>query len=455
MKIIVVGLGRTGHLLIQSLASEDYDIVVIDKDKKLIDEVTDKFSVNGIAGSGASRETLIAAGAATADAIVSLTPVDEINLLSCMQAKNLGTRYAAARITMPDFVKEREALKSEYRIDMIFTPREDVAEEIYQNIGMPGNTKLVGSWRNGIHLMDLNLLEDSPLCGRSLNDIKKTSNLNMLVVAVLRGGKLTIPDGNFVVEANDNLTLIISENELSHTLESLGIHRKKVRKVMIIGGNTISEYLLGLMEKDSYQVTVLEEDADRCRELMDRFPKCKVLCTGEGELLEILKEERITDMDMVVSLTDSDETNLVISMYSWSCRIPSVLTYVEVTEHLRLLHKVNIDITVSPVESTSLRAMRFIRYHDGDAAEQAIGKFYMVAEGHAEIKELKAGSDFKLLDIAFKEPSFKLKKNVLIAAIFREGELIVPSGNTTIRQGDQVIIATPRKQKIRHLNDIV
>lgn len=455
MKIIVVGLGRTGHLLIQSLASEDYDIVVIDKDKKLVDEVTDRFSVNGIAGSGASRETLLAAGAATADAIVALTPVDEINLLSCMQAKNLGTRYASARITMPDFVKEREALKREYRIDMIFTPREDVAEEIYQNIGMPGNTKLVGSWRNGIHLMDLNLLEDSPLCGRSLNDIKKTNHLNMLVVAVLRGGRLTIPDGNFVVEANDNLTLIISEKELSHTLESLGIHRKKVKKVMIIGGNTISEYLLGLMEKDSYQVTVLEEGADRCRELMDRFPKCKVLCTGEGELLEILKEERITDMDMVVSLTNSDETNLVISMYSWSCRIPSVLTYVEVTEHLRLLHKVNIDITVSPVESTALRAMRFIRYHDGDAAEQAIGKFYMVAEGHAEIKELKAGSDFKLLDIAFKEPSFKLKKNVLIAAIFRDGELIVPSGNTTIRQGDQVIIATPRKQKIRHLNDIV
>ncbi len=455
MKIIVVGLGRTGHLLIQSLASEDYDIVVIDKDKKLVDEVTDRFSVNGIAGSGASRETLLAAGAATADAIVALTPVDEINLLSCMQAKNLGTRYASARITMPDFVKEREALKREYRIDMIFTPREDVAEEIYQNIGMPGNTKLVGSWRNGIHLMDLNLLEDSPLCGRSLNDIKKTNHLNMLVVAVLRGGRLTIPDGNFVVEANDNLTLIISEKELSHTLESLGIHRKKVKKVMIIGGNTISEYLLGLMEKDSYQVTVLEEGADRCRELMDRFPKCKVLCTGEGELLEILKEERITDMDMVVSLTNSDETNLVISMYSWSCRIPSVLTYVEVTEHLRLLHKVNIDITVSPVESTALRAMRFIRYHDGDEAEQAIGKFYMVAEGHAEIKELKAGSDFKLLDIAFKEPSFKLKKNVLIAAIFRDGELIVPSGNTTIRQGDQVIIATPRKQKIRHLNDIV
>ena len=132
---------------------------------------------------------------------------------------------------MPDFVKEREALKREYRIDMIFTPREDVAEEIYQNIGMPGNTKLVGSWRNGIHLMDLNLLEDSPLCGRSLNDIKKTNHLNMLVVAVLRGGRLTIPDGNFVVEANDNLTLIISEKETCRIRwRSLGIHRKRSKR---------------------------------------------------------------------------------------------------------------------------------------------------------------------------------------------------------------------------------
>ena len=252
MKIIVVGLGRTGHLLIQSMASENYDVVVIDKDRKLVDEVTDKYSVNGIAGSGASRETLMAAGAATADAIVALTPVDEINLLSCMQAKNLGTRYAAARITMPDFAKESEALKKEYRIDMIFKPREDVAEEIYRNIGMPGYTKLVGSWRNGIHLMDMNLLEDSPLCGRSLNDIKKTGNVNMLVVAVLRGGKLTIPDGNFVLEANDNLTLVISDRELSGTLEALGIQRKRVKKAMIVGGNTISEYLLAMMEKDNH-----------------------------------------------------------------------------------------------------------------------------------------------------------------------------------------------------------
>ncbi len=455
MKVIVVGLGRTGLMLIASMASENYDIVVIDKDRKLINEVTDRYSVNGIVGSGASRETLIAAGATTADAIVCLTPIDEINLLSCMQAKNLGTRFAAARITMPDFVKEREELKKEYRIDMIITPREDVADEIYDNIGMPGYTKLVGSWRNGIHIMDLNVLPDSVLCGRSLLDIKKSSKADMLVVAVMRNDKLTIPDGNFVVEAGDNLSVVISKNEFAETLESLGIRRQKVKKVMIVGGNSIAESLMERMINDGYAVTVLEDRPAKCRALMERFPNSRILCTGEGELLEILKEEHLTDMDMVVSLNGSDEKNLVISMFSWSCHIPCVITYVEVPEHLQLLHKVNIDITVSSVETAALRALRFIRRHDSDQTMNEVGKFYIVAEGQAEIRELVAGADFKLLDIAFKEKAFKIKKNVLIAAIFRNGELIVPSGNTTIQKGDQVIIATPRKQKIRILNDIV
>ena len=141
MKIIIVGLGQTGNLLISSLASENYDVVVIDKERKLVDAVTDKYNVNGIVGSAASRETLLAAGADTADAIVALTHIDEINLLSCMQAKALGTRYAAARILMPDFVHEEAQIKKQYNIDFFMKPRPDVAEEIYRNIGLPGFVK--------------------------------------------------------------------------------------------------------------------------------------------------------------------------------------------------------------------------------------------------------------------------------------------------------------------------
>ena len=166
MKVIIVGLGQTGNLLIASLANENYDIVVIDKERALVDAVTDKYNVNGVVGSGASRETLLKAGADTADAIVALTHVDEINLLSCMQAKSLGTSYAAARLLMPDFVHEQEELKKQYNIDFFVKPRPDVAEEIYRNIGMPGFTKLEGFWGNKVQLLNMNVLDNSVLKDR-------------------------------------------------------------------------------------------------------------------------------------------------------------------------------------------------------------------------------------------------------------------------------------------------
>ena len=193
MKIIVVGLGRAGNLLISSLANENYDVVVIDKDRDKVDAITDKYNVNGVVGSGASQETLRKAGADTADAIVALTHVDEINLLSCMQAKSIGTRIAAARILEPDLVSEMDKLKKQYNIDFFMKPRLDIAEEIYRNMGMPGFAKLEGFWENEIQFLNLNILENNPLIGRTLTDIKQTGNLNILVVSVIRKGKLFIP----------------------------------------------------------------------------------------------------------------------------------------------------------------------------------------------------------------------------------------------------------------------
>ena len=128
MKIIIVGLGQAGTTLVKTLAGEQYDITVIDKERRLVDRMTDKYSVNGVTGSGASKETLLAAGADSADAIIALTHTDEINLLSCMQAKALGTVRSAARLFSPDLVRESEALKQQYSIDYIVLPKYDIAE---------------------------------------------------------------------------------------------------------------------------------------------------------------------------------------------------------------------------------------------------------------------------------------------------------------------------------------
>ncbi|MBR5419675.1 MAG: Trk system potassium transporter TrkA [Lachnospiraceae bacterium] len=454
MKIIIVGFGQTGNLLISSLASENFDVVVIDKDRAAIETVTDKYNVNGVVGSGASRETLLKAGADTADAIVALTHIDEINLLSCMQAKALGTRFAAARILQPDFLSEAEELKKQYSIDFFMKPRRDIAEEICRNMGMPGFTKLEGFWGNKVQLLSMNVLDDSVLNGRTLIDIKKSLKLDILIISVIRGGKLYIPRGDFVIRSGDGINVAVAKKDLEESLLKLGIKRSKAKKIVIVGGSNTCIYLLDLLKKDRGGITILEQDSTRCRQLMEKYPDINVAYAGGGTL-EVLEEERVSEADVMISLTDNDETNLVVSMYAWSCNIPSIITRVDRPEHLKLLHKVNIDITVSPAESSALRALRFLLSHEAEDAGKDMGKFYLLADGMAEIIEFTAGDDFKSLDKAFSDKAFRLKKDVLVTAILRDDELIIPSGSTSVKKGDHVIITSSRKNHIRSLNEIL
>ena len=452
MKIIIVGLGRTGTSLVKTLSGENYDITVIDSEKELVDAITDKYNVNGITGSGASTETLMAAGADSADAIIALTHTDEVNLLSCMQARSLGTRRSAARLLLPDFVHEAESLKKEYSIDYFVKPKSDVAEEICRNIGMPGFMKLEGYWEDNVQIIDMNLLDSSPLIGRTLSDIKHSTGLNILVIAVIRDDKLYIPDGNFVLKEGDNISIAAAKGNIADTLKTLGITRCDTKKIVIVGGGITGMYLIDMLKDAHKDITVLENDVKRCRELMQKYPDINVAYSG-GEILDVLEEEQVSGSDCVISMTDNDETNLVISMYAWSCRIPSIITRVDKPEHVKLLHKVNIDITVSPTELSTLKMVRFIRDHEMGDQENGIGKFYNIADNKAEVMEFTASAEFKGIDTPLSD--LGLKKDILITSIIRNGKLIIPSGQECIKNGDKVIVTSAKSNKIRNLREIL
>ncbi len=359
MKILVVGLGETGRALVKLLNNTEHEVIVIDKNRECVDTVTDRYKVNGIVGSGASCETLLKAGADTADMLIALTPVDEINLLSCMQAKKIGTGSCVARVLMPDLVKEEDQLIKDYKIDYLIKPRMDLADEIFRNIGLPGHVKLENSMDDEISVIDINVLETSPLAGLSIADIRNAVDDNMMIGVIIRNDRAIKPKETTIVKENDGLYVITRRENLESVLDSLDVKKKRINEAVIVGGGIAASYLAEKMTEARIKLTIIDDDLDRCRMLMDKFPNARI-AYAEGDITEVLEEEHVDKADTVISLTDNDETNLVISMFSWAKGIKSIITRVDKQVHVKLLHKVNIDITVSPTELSVYKIMRYI-----------------------------------------------------------------------------------------------
>lgn len=453
MKIIVVGIGKAGLSLIESLMDEGADVTVIEKSAEIVKKVTDKFNVNGVVGSGASRETLLKAGANTADMLIALTAVDEVNLLSCMQAKNLGTRRTAARLLLTDLTQEREALKQEYSIDYIISPKVDIAHMIYQNVGLPGNVKLEGFFDEKIQMLELNVLKDSVFAGNRLCDVKRKLNAEILIVAVKRKGKLVVPTGDFVCEPSDDIYMVADTEGMKNAFSTMEIVKKPAKHVLIVGGGATTEYVAGMLLKDRREVTILDDDIDRCQHLMATFPKASV-AFGNMESVETLEEVDLSKKDVVISVTERDETNLVVSLFSWAKGVHSIITRVDSPEHVKLLHNVNMDITVSPSELATNKLLRFVKNYEVGDGENEILRFYSICDGAAEIMEFKVRGDFKYKNVTLKDPGFCIKKDSLIAAVIRDDEVVIPNGETCLKENDRVVIVSSKKNHIVKLEDL-
>ncbi len=452
MKIIIVGAGRTGCALIEALAGKNHDITVIEKQQATVDAITDKYNVNGVAGSGASQETLRAAGAAFADYLFALTPVDEINLLSCMQAEAVGTRHSVARVFQPDFEADSNDFARKQGIDFVFNPKYDMAVEAALCIGLPGIVKPEGVFGDLMQMITVRLIESSPLAGKTLAEIGQTLDVRLLITTVLRDGRLFVPDGSFRLEAGDRIGVASGIEDLMKNMKALGIVRRSAKKIMIMGGGVTAQYMIDLLVGKK-SLTVVDSDIERCKKLMRTYPSVHVVY-GEGATSDVLEEEGIADADAVVSLTNSDETNLVTSLYAWSQNVPSILTRVDYPGHQKLLHRVNLDITLSSSEISVNKLIQFIRNCEAGDAPNEIEQYSTVAENKAEVLQFTAGDGFKKPDIPFRDRSFLLKKNVVIASVIHDGKLIIPGGNDCIRSGDKVIVVTDKKNHIENLNEI-
>lgn len=449
MNIVIVGDGKVGATLVEHLSQEGHNIVVIDRDSKIVEQMVNSYDVMGICGNGASYDVQMEAGVSSARLFIAATSSDELNILCCLIAKKVGAHHTIARVRNPDYLKQLPFIKEELGLSMIVNPEYDAANEIAKVLRFPNAINIETFSRGNVDLAELKINDGNPLCDMALTDIFGAFKTKILVCAVQRKADVFIPRGDFVLKSGDKIHITAPRGELVRFMKKLGIYKHRTKDIMIIGGGKMGYYLARqLSESGGYNVKIIEIDRDRCDKLCTLLPDVNII-NGDGTDRGILYEQGIESQDAFVALTTIDEENIISSMYASSLGISKTVAKVNRVSY-QVLESIGMDSAFSSKAIAANRIIGYVRALE-NSGESSVQTLYKLVGGQVEALEFKITADFKNIGIPLKE--LDINNDTLIASIIRDNHVIFPDGNDSIEIGDSVIIVSKSKQ-FRSINQI-
>ncbi len=449
MKIVIVGCGKVGYALAKQLSLENHDVTLIDNHEKAIEHAQETLDVIVLHGNGAVLDIQREAGVDEADLLIAMTASDELNLLCCIVAKRLGCKHTISRVRNSDYMNQVQFMRDDFGLSMTVNPEFSTARTIFRSIQFPSFLKIDSFAKGLVELVELKIADNSVLVGKSLGKLASELHLKVLICAVERDNNIFIPNGTFVLRAGDKIHVTAPRSELTKMIKVLGISTQKIRNVMIIGGGRIAEYLTDELIKSGVDVKIIERDRERSIELASRFPKALII-NDDGSNHDVLLAEGIRETDAVLTLTGIDEQNLVISLYAAHLGVTKTVTKMNRNEYTELFADTEIGSTVCTKDIITSDIIRYVRSIDNSDA--SIITLHRMVDGKAEAIEFIANAQTSGLDTPLRD--LKLKKNILIASINHNGNIIIPSGADRISYGDTVIVVTTADEPISELNDI-
>lgn len=452
MKAVVIGAGRTGESIVKNLAKEKHDIVLMDLKADRVQSLVDRYDVRGVVGGACIEENLREAGVETADLLVAVTDKDEINILSCMMGKALGTKNLIAHIRNPDYSKSAAVMKEQCGIDMFVNPEATLADEISSLLRFPSAVK-VSSFSDGrLDIAEVKVENNSKICGKTLFQLKEKSKYPFLISTIVRNGKLIVPGGATVVEEGDVISVCAKHFELKNIFSMFGLMKHKVQSVMILGSNNESYYLAYNLLLSGCKVKIIGKNKENCLDLKTKLPEAEVVC-GDFTNKEVLERENLDLMDAAVSASSYDENNIVISLYAKSRGVPKVITVIRGDSYGGILSDIKLDGAISPYELTGAEIARYVRSIDVPVDSQIIS-MHTVCGGMAEALEFNVASHESFVGKSIKELKGNMKDGILVLAITRKRSSIIPDGSTVIEENDRLIVLSAA-DKISKLEDLL
>lgn len=452
MKIIIVGGGKVGKTIIESMLKEKHEVILVDNDPVVVGNVTNLYDVMGICANGTEYEKLLEAGADKADLFIAVTGSDELNMLSCFAAKKIGARHTVARVRNSEYnTASWGFMKQQLEISMAVNPEKLAAEAIYDILKLPSATKVESFTARSFEMIEIIVKKGSAIDGMTLVDLRKKFSEKFLVCVVQRENDVFIPNGTFRVLSGDKIGVMVTNDDAHSILKKFGYPAKEAKNIMLIGASKTALYLADMLIKGRSSVKIIEKDPEVCDIVCERLSsKASVVC-GDGMSREILLEEGVDGLDALVALTDRDEENILISFYALSKQVQKVIAKVNRNELSSISENLGLETTFSPKNIVADILVRYARAI-GNSIGSKVETLYSLFGGNAEALEFNVEQDFEFADVPIKK--LETKPGILVAGITRGNEALIPGGDDCILSGDKVIVVA-KGERLCNLSDIL
>jgi trk system potassium uptake protein TrkA len=431
MKIIIFGANKVGALIASQFYT-DNDITVIDNEKNKTDAIS-KLDISFVDGNGSDIDVLKQAGVKDADFFIACTDSDELNIVSCLTAKKLGNNCTMCFVRNEEYkaslgIAKDAEYNNEFYIDIVIWPEELLTQEIFRIITVAKALDVENFAGGRARLLEYRIEEDSILVNQAIKSCSFPKDT--LIVGITREANLFIPSGETVLQKDDKVIFM----GLSHSLDILAgkfFHKKDfVKNIAIIGGGNVGLKLAKSLEGMKFKTKIIERDEERCNYLAEQLTDTLII-HGDGTDLELLNEENVPDADVVVSVTNNDEKNLLCSLLAKQLGVNRVISRVSKITNAELFGKVGIDVSIS-TQTAALNEIKSTLYGTH------IGILATVEQGKGEVLKILLSDKFvttKIMDL-------KLPAKGIVGIVQRRNRIIIPNGATQIMSGDNLIIFT-------------
>ena len=443
MKLIIGGAGRVGLHLLDFLAKEGNDIIVIDSDPERIRHINEKYDVQGYVGHTGDPEVLAEVGASSdIDIMIAVAHSDEVNILAAQVARTVfNVQTSIVRIRRPSYLGSHFLPlidQGVIPIDHIISPEMETADAIRKSLEISGAAEASPLCDGVVELISLHLHADCSILNtplRALTD--RFSDLPITIMAIVRGERILVPRASECFEVDDLVYFCVDHKYITKGLETFGYEVKPLERVMIAGGGQIAANLCEKLLRDfsDIKIRVIEKSPARARELSNLMKGKITVVRGDSMELDILEEAGIERADAVLTVTDNEEINILLALLAKRKGVERVGALVNRSDYFPMLNALGIDMVISPRDVTASMIMRYLR-------SGQVLQVLSIAAGQAEVIESLITANSPICDQTIQEAHFP--KQALVGAIVRDGKMLVPRPNMTIQAEDRMVILAER-----------